>query len=87
MALAPRHNNFDEHGTVFTLMYSAVSISTGGMAPYLSLVLLRAYTKDYGIDLHSNGRGLFGVLGLAMTRTADFLEFAFADFDTAEVGF
>ena len=32
-------------------------------------------------------RGLFGGLGLPRTRTADFLEFAFADFDTAEVVF
>ena len=43
--------------------------------------------KDYSLDLHSNGRGLFGSLGLPRTLTADFLEFAFADFDTAEVVF
>ena len=42
-------------------------------------------TKDYSLDLHSNDRGLFGGLGLPRTRTADFLEFAFADFGTAEV--
>ena len=56
MALAPRHNNFDEHGTVFTLMYSAVSISTGGMAPYLSLVLLRASTDSDWLHYDSLGQ-------------------------------